>query len=171
MEAGVIEVYADGSSSGRAGAPIGWGWVVVRDGNVLYASYGGGPDGTNNIAELMAAIDGLSYVVSKELRRGQEEVVLISDSLYVLGMCSGKYSPKANGQICGELRTLGIKLAVTTRWVRGHSINPRIPWEDNHMDSLLNQKCDQLARHGRDEASKTPVRDDMDSTETPPQDK
>lgn len=133
----MLELYTDGSSSPGGGA-TGWAWVIVRDGKVAYADYGGAQTGTNNTAELTAAIEGLKAVgrIFQSLPDGSQ-VVLISDSRYVLNMARGKWSAAANLELIEQLQSLYKKYCTSTRWVRGHSGDP------------MNERCDRLAKKGR----------------------
>jgi ribonuclease HI len=133
-----ISVYSDGSSSGRSGEATGWGYVIVKnDDEVFCCGYGGAPDGTNNTAELEAAIQGLTSVACQNLHV-ENSIELVSDSQYVLGLGDGTYSPKKNVSQAMELRALVKKTGATVRWVRGHSGNP------------VNEQCDKLAKLGKE---------------------
>lgn len=147
----MIEVYADGSSGGRTAGACGWGWVVCRNLEVVAGGYGGAPTGTNNIAEMQGAIDGLTWVLNSDLRARGEPVVLISDSQYTLGMASGCYHPSKNLELVAHLRGLMAQFGAGTRWVRGHSIKTSGEMMDNPRDVLLNERCDHLAKQGKDE--------------------
>lgn len=150
----MLEIFCDGSSSGEKGKPIGWGWIVTRDHKVLAANYGWMIEGTNNLAELCGAIAGLEHVVKENVLLPDEPLVLVSDSLYVIGMAMGKYEPKANIPYARKVLALMQTVKGETRWVRGHSVDPRIPWQDNEYDSLMNHRADSLAKHGKLEAKK-----------------
>lgn len=133
----MVELYSDGSSTPGGGA-TGWAWVMVRDGKIAHSDHGGDPVGTNNTAELKAAIQGLKAVgrIFQTVRDG-EEVVLVSDSRYVLSMARGIWSAATNLEQIQELRNLYNKYCTGTRWVRGHSGDP------------MNERCDRLAKKAR----------------------
>lgn len=150
----MLEIFCDGSSSGEKGKPIGWGWIITRDQKVLTAGYSWQESGTNNLAELLAGISGLEAVINLKLQEPGEQIVLVSDSLYVIGMAMGKYEPKANIPYAKKILGLMTQLKGQTRWVRGHSVDPRIPWQENEYDSLMNHRADSLAKHGKQEAKK-----------------
>lgn len=139
----MISVYADGSSEGNSVGAIGWGWVIVRgtEQEVLDCGHGGGPVGTNNIAELTAAIEGLKAL--KKLKEQlahfgidivTEEIELVSDSQYVLGIACGKFKALKNVELAKEIRSLTVELKASTRWVKGHN------------GDVFNEKCDELAK-------------------------
>lgn len=136
----MISVYADGSSSGGSNKPGGYGWVLVRDEQVLLWGYGGSPATTNNLMEAEGAICGLEALMASGLRRHEETVELVSDSQYTLGIASGAYAPSKNLDQAQRLKLLAQQAQVQRfRWVRGHN------------GDTFNEKCDQLARVGKEE--------------------
>lgn len=134
----MLSVYCDGSSSGRGGRPGGWGFVVVRQGRPVAAGAGSHRSTTNNVMELMAAIQGLRAVIAGGLRLPQEPLELVSDSQYTLGMASGAYAPAANKELALELRELARGLGARCRWVPGHT------------GDQWNERCDRLAKHAKE---------------------
>jgi ribonuclease HI len=133
----LISVYADGSSTGDAAGPMGWGWLITDWDTIITAGSAGAISGTNNVAELQAAIAGLRAVVDLKLHIGND-VELVSDSTYALGLASGAYFPQKNQDVVKILRDLFLATGARTRWVRGHS------------GDVFNDKCDELAKAGRD---------------------
>lgn len=140
----MISVYSDGSSGARGGKAGGWAFVVVRDEvEVITAGYGSDPSTTNNVMELTGAIRGLEAVAvarAMGLVRPDELIELVSDSQYVLGLASGGYTPSTNLELAKEVKRLLSDLNGRTRWVRGH------------QGDTWNERCDSLARKGKDEA-------------------
>jgi ribonuclease HI len=141
-----IEVWADGSSNGKSGSAIGWGWVILSVNGagivkVLAQGKGGLPEGTNNVAELMGAREGLrflaSYATIEELKGW--DITLVSDSQYVLGLANGSSSPSKNVALAEHLRAICKVYGVKTRWVRGHDGNE------------FNEMCDRLAKAGKED--------------------
>lgn len=137
----MISVYADGSSEGNSVGAIGYAWIIVRnEDEVLDAGSGGGPVGTNNIAELTAAIEGLKALRKLKEILGHfnidvnEAVEIVSDSQYVLGIANGKFKAIKNVELAKEIRSLTVELGAETRWVKGHS------------GDVFNEKCDELAK-------------------------
>jgi len=121
---------------------IGWGWVVVVDNAQILCSGSGGHEiGTNNIAELMAAREGLralfQHPTFTDARTGPHSVELVSDSQYVLGLANGSYSASKNIALAEHVRDICRTNFVSTRWVKGHNGDP------------LNEICDRLAKHGK----------------------
>jgi ribonuclease HI len=135
----LISIYCDGSSTGNSKGPVGWGWLVVdwELGEILTAGSAGGPVGTNNIAELQAAIHGLRAVIDAGLHL-TANIEVVSDSTYCLGLASGEYQPNTNKDIVSILRKLFLEANATPKWVRGHS------------GDAFNDKVDELAKAGRD---------------------
>jgi ribonuclease HI len=129
----LISVYADGSSGGRKSTAIGWGWAIVIDGVLMYVGSGGSVEGTNNIAELTAAIRGLEALAQIGTCFG-EQIELVSDSTYVLGLANGSFSATKNIDLAGVIRSLIENSGASTRWVKGHSGEP------------FNEICDKLAK-------------------------
>lgn len=133
------ELYTDGSSNGRSGSPIGWGWILVKNSLIVSYSYGGAFSGTNNIAELTAALDGLNnFGITKG------ELTLVSDSKYVLNMISGDYVPQKNVELVKALQMAASKVKnLKLKWIKGHSGNP------------YNSIVDFMAKQGKFEHTRT----------------
>ncbi|MBL8304788.1 MAG: ribonuclease HI [Ideonella sp.] len=136
-------VYADGACAPSNPGPSGWGAVVIPPGGQGESDHYGfiGP-GTNQIAELTAAIEGLSRVPA-----GQG-VELVSDSQYVLkglsewragwerrGFRNAKGEPVANLALWKRLFAIADERKVRTRWVRGHNGDVY----NERADALANQ--------------------------------
>lgn len=140
-----FSVYADGSSGGNSIGAIGWGWVVlIDDTQVLCAGCGGAPTGTNNVAELMGAREGLKALLAHQSYQDRAasglnyRVELVSDSQYVLGLANGSYAASKNVMLAEHVRDVCLKNFVATRWVRGHAGEP------------VNEMCDRLAKLGKE---------------------
>lgn len=135
-----VSVYTDGSSSGKGTGAIGWAYVLVRDGEVVGCDYGGLPDGTNQTAELRAAIKGL---LGADNLDGGDEIELVSDSKYVLGLASGAHRATKNVELVEQLIELA-KGVTRLRWVPGHS-------KEKSLDAEMNSRADSLAKRGKAE--------------------
>ena len=133
--------YTDGACAPSNPGPSGWGAVLLPPGGKGGTEHYGfiGP-GTNQIAELTAAIEALSRVPAGEA------VELVSDSQYVLkglsewragwerkGFKNSKGEAVANLALWKRLFALADEREVTTRWVRGHN------------GDALNERADALA--------------------------
>jgi ribonuclease HI len=136
----LIQVYTDGGARPSNPGPSGWGLVVVQEGVSVEEASGFIGHGTNQIAELVAAIAGLlSTPVGAK-------VELISDSQYVVkgisewrkgwerrGWRNAAGEPVANKTFWQHLFALVDERQVRTRWVKGHA------------GDVFNEQCDKLA--------------------------
>lgn len=138
-----IHVYSDGSGN-TFSSDGGWGFRVVIDNEVRVEGSGYLSSATNNVAELTAAIEGLTYVQSNlsSLCDGSvvPKITLISDSQLVLGYANGAYKCKATHltPLYIQIRKLYNSLGVTTKWVKGHA------------GDVNNERCDELAKNARE---------------------
>jgi ribonuclease HI len=155
-----LRLYTDGSCHppGTAG---GWAWILVGV-DVVNSDSGGIPAPSNHqVAEVTAAIEGLTYLVASGVR----EVELLSDSRYVVGGmsstgctgCTGwahtaaprgwrskDGKPLRNRDLWERLLELDGCLVVTWRHVRGHR-----PKKDTSDDARYNREVDALAWEAR----------------------
>ena len=121
--------YTDGACAPRNPGPSGWGAVLLPPNAAASVELFGfiGP-GTNQIAELTAAIEGLKRVPAGA------SVELVSDSQYVLkgisewrtgwerkGFRNSKGEVVANLALWQQLFAIVDARNVSTRWVRGHN--------------------------------------------------
>lgn len=118
--------------------PAGYGFVVIVDGVKAYEGNGHIPFGTNNDAELMAAISGLDSLTTRT-DLTFEDVTLVSDSQIILNWANGTNQFKQLDKLdkYDKLRELMKRFKAATRWVPGHS---------GHE---FNERCDKLANAGR----------------------
>jgi ribonuclease HI len=121
--------YTDGACAPSNTGPAGWGAVVIApQGADVTEHYGFIGPGTNQIAELTAALEGL-----KKVPLGAA-VELVSDSQYVLkglsewragwerkGFKNSKGETVANLELWQKLFLVADARTVTVRWVRGHN--------------------------------------------------
>ncbi len=135
--------YTDGACAPSNPGPAGWGAVVIApDGFTETDHYGYIGHGTNQIAELTAALEGLSRVPAGAA------VELVSDSQYVLkglsewragwerkGFRNSKGEPVANLALWKQLYAVADARRVTTRWVRGYNGDPH----NERADALANK--------------------------------
>jgi ribonuclease HI len=134
--------YTDGACAPSNPGPAGWGAVVIAPDGSETDHYGFIGPGTNQIAELTAALEGLSRVPPVA------DVELVSDSQYVLkgltewragwerkGFRNAKGEPVANLALWKKLFAAADARRVTTRWVRGHNGDVR----NERADALANR--------------------------------
>lgn len=140
--------YTDGGCRPSNPGPAAWGAVVIEpDGITVHRYKGHLGHGTNQIAELTAAMEGLSRVPAGA------SVKLISDSQYVLkgltewrkgwvakGFRNSKGEVVANLLLWKQLYAVADARKVTTQWVKGHSGN------------RYNEEADQLVAQAQAEA-------------------
>src|SRR3569832_1870658 len=83
------KAYTDGGAAPSNPGPCAWGAVIIEPDNTTVHRFNGYIGrGTNQIAEITAAIEGLSHVPE------DTQVELISDSQYVLKGLSKKHTKK-----------------------------------------------------------------------------
>ena len=140
--AALWRAYTDGACAPSNPGPAGWGAVVIAPDGSETDHYGFIGPGTNQIAELTAALEGLARVPPLAA------VELVSDSQYVLkgltewrvgwerkGFRNSKGEPVANLVLWKKLFAVADARYVTTRWVRGHNGDVR----NERADSLANK--------------------------------
>ena len=131
--------YTDGGCQGNPG-PCGWGAVVIAPAGAATENAGFLGHGTNQIAELSAALHGLGMTPAGA------DVLLVSDSQYVLkgltewrqgwerkGFRNSKGETVANLALWKALYAVADQRRVKTQWVKGHTGHPH------------NERCDVLA--------------------------
>jgi ribonuclease HI len=121
--------YTDGACAPSNPGPAAWGAVIlVPGGDRIERACGFIGHGTNQIAEITAAIEGLARVPEGA------SVELVSDSQYVLkglsewrkgwerkGWRNARNEPVANLELWKRLFAIADARRVAVRWVRGHS--------------------------------------------------
>ncbi len=141
----IVEIWTDGACSGNPG-PGGWG-ALLKFGDRRKEICGGEPDTTNNRMELMGAIEALNAL------KGAQTVVLHTDSSYVKqgittwitnwqkkNWRTAGGAPVKNVDLWKALLEAAARHEVEWRWVKGHAGDPG------------NERADELARRGLEEA-------------------
>lgn len=122
-------VYTDGACAPSNPGPCGWGAALIHhESKVVTEHYGFIGHGTNQIAEIMAAVSGLLLVPAGTV------IELVSDSKYVLsglkewragwernGWRNAKKEPVANMALWKQLFAAADERHVSVRWVKGHN--------------------------------------------------
>lgn len=121
------ELYTDGSCIKNPG-PGGWAFILLENGKTKIKLSHGHKTTTNNRMELLAIINGLSYVP-----RGSK-VTLYSDSKYALDVCFNEYKCNANEDLINLVKNFKKLLEIEPVWVKAHK------------DNKYNNECDELAR-------------------------
>lgn len=102
-------IYTDGSCRQNPGGPGGWGWVETP----TNYGYGHAPSTTNQRMEVQAAIEAL--------RANTGDVLIVTDSMYLIQCATGKWKRKANMDLWDLLLPLMQGRVVKYEWVKGHS--------------------------------------------------
>lgn len=129
-----IYLYSDGSSTGRSDREWGYGFVVVENYEIIGQGFGGGPSGTNNVAEIRGAIEGMWWLLDNKIK---QKAILVADSQYVLNVATRACNVYKNVELCNTLQMMYPVLCKEARWVKGHSKNP------------YNELADQLSKNGK----------------------
>lgn len=147
----MIELWTDGSckGNGKVNNSGGWGFVAVKDKQIIYKRYGSQKDTTNNRMEMQAVIEALKY--ANENADFDEKVEVLSDSAYVVNCINQKryvnwrrnnwYAVK-NPELWQELLSL----------VECFGENIEFKKVKGHKGIVNNELCDMLARKGSEEA-------------------
>jgi ribonuclease HI len=129
-----VVVACDGAARGNPG-PAGIGVVIVKlNGEVLDRVARGIGEATNNVAEYMAALEGLR----RAAELGATDVLLRSDSHLLIEQLAGRYRVKAE-----HLRPLHAQVLAQARRFK------RVKYE--HVRRERNREADRLANEGVDE--------------------
>ncbi|MEM6556744.1 MAG: ribonuclease HI [Pseudomonadota bacterium] len=140
-----IQIWTDGACSGNPG-PGGWGALLIA-GKRRKEIYGGEPDTTNNRMELMAAIEALNTL------KKASYVTLHTDSTYVKdGLTKWIHGWKKNGWKTAAKKPVKNKdlwQALEKACAR-HEI--KWVWVKGHAGDEGNEKADELARRGAEDA-------------------
>ena len=117
-----VVCFTDGSCRGNPG-PAGLGVLVkLPDGQELTDSQFLGK-GTNNIAELSAAIRAIE--ISLDPANGvsaAQPIEVLTDSRYTVGIAHQNWKAKANRELCLRLRELlASRSGIRVHWVAGHA--------------------------------------------------
>ena len=113
MRSNGIVIHTDGACKGNPG-PGGWGAVIEQNGGQVKLS-GSEPQTTNNRMEITAVIKGLEAVDASA------NVLISSDSTYVINTMTKGWKRKANQDLWDQLDRLVGSRNVSWRWVRGHN--------------------------------------------------
>lgn len=140
-----VDIYTDGACSGNPG-PGGWG-AILRSGAHEKEIFGGEPATTNNRMELLAvirALEALKRPVAARVHTDSQYVQKgISEWIHgwkARGWKTASKEPVKNADLWQALDEQVNRHQVEWQWVRGHTGHPG------------NEKADQLANRGVEEA-------------------
>jgi len=142
----MIHVWTDGSGvwDDKQLMPIGYASVIRIENYVLELAVWD-PKGTNNTAELKAAIVGLQALnVDPCIREG---VIVHADSEYVINQGLARHRTNKNHELVKQLQVLCAERQVRFEHVKGHSGD----WG--------NERCDVLAGYARKSVPRNPLKD------------
>ena len=111
-----VTIYTDGACSGNPG-PGGWAAILCCGDHKRTVS-GNARETTSNRMELTAVIKGVAAL------KFPCEVVIFTDSQYVIGVLSKDWRIKANHNLIRYAQTAMQEHQVSFQHVRGHSGNP-----------------------------------------------
>lgn len=147
-------VYADGACVPNPG-PGGWGVVAYQDGAEIFSDHGGAPAATNNIMELTAVLNAITWATQYPTL----PVSIWSDSQYVVnGVNDWRHGWKAKGWQRGgdnakpENRVLlnaDLWQAIDAALSGPRAGNISVRWVKGHAGHLGNERADELAEMGR----------------------
>lgn len=142
----MIHVWTDGSGvwDEQQVQPIGYATVIRVEDYILEMAVWD-PKGTNNTAELKAAIVGLQALNPGPCLAGG--VTVHSDSEYVINQGMARHRTNKNHELVRQLQALVSERKAVFEHVRGHSGD----WG--------NERCDVLAAYARKQSGRDPQRD------------
>lgn len=124
----MLEIYCDGAYSSNRNTG-GWAIVVVENGEKLLSDFLPIQGGTNNTAEIQAAIEACWWARNN----GYYEITIYTDSMYVIGAISKGNKRNKNIELLETLDRAVEHLKIEWVHIKGHSGNK------------YNELCDALA--------------------------
>lgn len=141
MNDNIVYIYCDGACVPNPGEG-GWAALLDYNGNRKLI-HGSVSDTTNQRMEVWAAI-----MAFEAIKEGWEcDVVVISDSQYLINCMTGAWKRKSNWDVFDTLEKFVTPHKVTWQWVKGHNGHPQ--------NEIVNQLAEQEATrlHRQKEAS------------------
>lgn len=121
-------VWTDGSCVRSQDGPGAWAYVIRSVDGTETENYGYLPITTVNRAEMIAALQALSFLPENC------SVLVISDSILLVKCSEGAWKKKANSDLWALLDAEICKREVSFRWVKSHN------------GDEMNERCDELCR-------------------------
>lgn len=126
----LITIYTDGACSGNPGN-YGYAGIIINEGGKEIPFVGGGTQGTNNIAELLAIIEGV-----KRTSIGSN-IIIYSDSQLCVEQGNGNWKRNKNLNLWEKFDMLKKERTVVLKWVKGHADNSF----NNKVDRMATEEC------------------------------
>ncbi|UNZ51898.1 ribonuclease H family protein [Agrobacterium tumefaciens] len=152
-----IHIFSDGAAIPNPGAG-GWGVVIYEDGAEIATGRGGDPETTNNQMELVGL---LNAIEKAKALAGNPAVTIWSDSQYCVKGCN-EWMPgwKAKGWFRADENAepknrvvMNVELwKAIDEALSSAAGNISIRWVKGHCGVAGNERADQLAEQGRQEA-------------------
>ncbi|TIU80483.1 MAG: ribonuclease HI [Mesorhizobium sp.] len=157
VPADAVVIYCDGCCEPNPGLG-GWGFAVYKEGAEIHAGSGGVAIATNNTMELTGLLMALAWVASSA---PAEPVVIFCDSQYVVkGLNEWVPGWKAKGwkRKGGNASEKNQTIANLDLWkaidkARDELQFVKVKWVKGHAGTVGNERADELAREGREEAA------------------
>lgn len=130
-----ISIFTDGAYS-TTRKVMGYAYVVLADNKKIHSSFNGEPGGTNNRAEILSVIEALSYIKEGLYKDLIKEVIIYSDSMYVIGTMTQNWKRNTNNDLWNTLDNLKEGILIHWKHVKGHE------------GDKYNELCDALAVEG-----------------------
>lgn len=120
-------IYCDGAfSSSRS--YMGIAYVLLEDDEKIHSYYEGISGGTNNRAEILAAMYAIKYCKEHNIK----EVTTYTDSMYLIGTMSKQWKRNKNQDLWIEMEDVIQGIEISWQHVKGHNGDK---W-NSHVDML-----------------------------------
>lgn len=145
----MIKIYTDGACSrnGADDAIAGWAYCINRGDNLIEIKNGYIINGTNNIGELYAILNALTYL--NTYQDNDIEAIIYSDSSYCIqGINTWRHDWKKNNwtRKTGELKNKEIWKAIDFYASKLHNVH--FEKIKGHAGEKWNEEADRLAKQG-----------------------
>lgn len=115
-----LVIYTDGSCIKNPNGPGGWAFCVIYNDQHLFSVSGSNISTTNNRMELQAVIESLKFILNMF---PTNNLVLYTDSQWVLNCANGVWKRKANLDLWSEYDQISKKFIIKYIWVKAHNGN------------------------------------------------
>ncbi len=158
-----IHFFCDGAAVPNPGAG-GWAWVMYIDGQEFSYACGGDPETTNNIMEMTGLLNAIEKAAKLVMVPKPEKITIWCDSQYcVEGVNTWLPTWKARGwnkrklnspkRDDGGIKNLDLWKAIDAAMTGAEGVSIR--WVKGHIGIVGNERADELAEIGRQDACET----------------